>query len=109
MDEWQTARIGIGPIIVALDAEYPAADLIIAAGLDAAEHATCRVAPEISEKCIIPVAVGPEAAYIAADIASGPGEIGDHRGRGRVYRCPPRKVRRAGRAAQQGSHSEASK
>src|SRR5260370_6213830 len=77
---------GIRPIIAALETEHPDADLIIAAGLDAANGAACGVAPEIrsegrvTRNSIDPIRVGPKDADIAADIASGPGEIGDRRG-----------------------------
>ena len=59
--------VDVRPIIIALNAEHPGSDLIIAAALHATQGAACRVAPKISESWISPVGIGPNASGVAAD------------------------------------------
>src|ERR1019366_1313640 len=63
---------GVAPIIVALDAEHPGGDLIIAADLAAREPAADVLGALRGAGGGRPGLGGPQAAGIAADIASGP-------------------------------------
>src|SRR4029077_6610502 len=111
------------PVIIALDAEHPVRNLIIAADLPTAEAAAHSLAAEISSGSKRPqkngtkggndpgkgrdkVRVGerllrPEATAIAADIAARPGEHGDDGRRPAENRLEPPKICRLCRQCEQ--------
>src|SRR5262249_51793098 len=66
----------IGPVVIALDADHPAAgELIIAADLYAAERAAAVRTEGLTEDRAGDFLVDPDAADVAADVAAGPAEI----------------------------------
>jgi hypothetical protein len=112
--EAEVAAIGVGPSVVARNAgDETARELIIAAGLDAAQDATRIVGPFRLSKgdaagiMIEPLLVRLQAANVTADVAASPAEAIDRIDRSR-RRCPvhgPAHIRRHGGSRDQRCES----
>ena len=106
------AGLGVGPSIVALDANHPAAsELIIATGLHAAQPAVDVVIAGLGQRSINKLLPCPQTADVAADVAAGPGpylDRDDHRRLGRRRRVDrPPQVGRDGGGRDQCSKCDA--